>query len=72
MVRISLLISAESRNVYNEWFTREGVLGTELMNRKRGEKFGRPEQDRFEREVNEMARLAKKILDIEESRAAGI
>jgi hypothetical protein len=72
MVRISLLVSQESRKIYNEWFTREDVLCPELMSRKRGEKFDRTEQARFERDVNDMAALAKKILDIEEARAAKI
>jgi hypothetical protein len=71
MVRISLLISAESRNLYNQWFMRETVLCPELMNRKRGQKFDRHEQLDFERTLNELAGLAKKILDIEESRASG-
>jgi len=71
MVRISLLISAESRSLYNTWFQRETVLCPELMNRNRGQKFDRREQQEFERTVNELAALAKKILDIEESRAGG-
>jgi hypothetical protein len=69
MVRISLLISAESRNVYDEWLTREAVLCPKLMSRKRGQELDPRTHSDFERTLNELTALAKEILDIEESRA---